>query len=243
MGIIYKATFSNVKCYIVYTKHELEKRINEHHKAAFYGRKYLFYNAIRKYGFGDIDWEVLEESEDNDYLLKERENHYITEHNSYYELYGYNMTYGGEAGSNVHWYNNLSEDAKEQYIDTLRNNLSITRNSENRAKAMKESWAMDTKRKEATASRTKKMWEDEEFRINVGKKISNIRKLDWEAGKYSREKLSIATDAAREKVAGSKWYNDGVKNYRLKPADAAITELKLIEGKVKHDKGRRNSKA
>jgi hypothetical protein len=203
----------------------------------------MFHNAIRKYGIETLSWQILEQSEDDDYLLNEREKFHILHNDSYYEFFGYNMTYGGQAGSNKFWYENLSIKEKELYIKKIKENLEKATNSEKRAFNMKQSWANDEKRKLATSKRTKKLWKDENHRKSVAKKISDVRKNDWANGKYDSSLLIHASNMARQKVCGSKWYNDTIKNYRLFEDDPKISELSLIKGRVSQgDKRRKNSK-
>lgn len=58
----------------------------------------MFHRAIRKYGWDSFTWEVLEQSEDGQLLLSEREEFYIRKFNSHcVHGNGYNMTFGGEA--------------------------------------------------------------------------------------------------------------------------------------------------
>lgn len=62
------------------------------------GSKLVFHNAIRSYGWDQFEWEVLEQSEDRNIMLKEKEEFYIRKFNTHYiDGNGYNMTYGGEA--------------------------------------------------------------------------------------------------------------------------------------------------
>ena len=43
--------------------------------------------------------------------------------------------------------------------------------------------------------------------------------------------MIFMTAAAKNKVKGSKWFNDGNKNYRLFEDDEKINTLSLIKGK------------
>ena len=97
MGVIYKATFSNGKCYIGQTSRTLEIR-KQDHKNSYkrVDRNVPFYSAIRKYGWEDIIWEVIEEVPDNQ--LNEREIYWIDFYNSYGKD-GYNATKGSESGT------------------------------------------------------------------------------------------------------------------------------------------------
>ena len=64
MGIIYKANFPNGKCYIGQTKNELNTRIIQHKSDSKYNTTNIpFYNAIKKYGFDNIVWEIIDEAE------------------------------------------------------------------------------------------------------------------------------------------------------------------------------------
>jgi group I intron endonuclease len=53
-----------------------------------------FYRAIRKHGFDSFEWNILYQSTDKDHTLKEMEQHFITEYNTFGD--GYNLTLGGE---------------------------------------------------------------------------------------------------------------------------------------------------
>ena len=92
--LIYKATSKTTnKVYIGQTTTTLQNRIN-HHKTASEVKNYHFYNAIKKYGFDDFEWEVLEDDIHDINLLNEREKYWINYYNSYED--GYNSTRGGE---------------------------------------------------------------------------------------------------------------------------------------------------
>ena len=55
-----------------------------------------FHNAIRKYGFQDFVFQIIEDDITSNDLLNEREKYWINHYNSYYD--GYNSTLGGESG-------------------------------------------------------------------------------------------------------------------------------------------------
>lgn len=97
MFTIYRATNSiNGKSYVGFDRN-WPYRKTAHKCAVKKGSKQVFYNAIRKYGWENFIWEVLEQSEDKELLLKEKEEYYIRKYNTHYKSgYGYNMTYGGE---------------------------------------------------------------------------------------------------------------------------------------------------
>ena len=96
IGIIYMASFSNGKSYIGQTIN-LENRKLSHKSDAFnvksksYNSK--FYNAIRKYGFNNIEWIIIEKDIPlNNLNLMEIK--YIFNFNTY--KCGYNTTEGGD---------------------------------------------------------------------------------------------------------------------------------------------------
>ena len=64
-----------------------------HKSLAKRGSKYHFHTAIRKYGWENFEWSVIYTTKDYTHL-KEIEQHFISEHNSYEN--GYNSTLGGE---------------------------------------------------------------------------------------------------------------------------------------------------
>ena len=101
-GIIYKATnIVDGKSYIGRTVRTLRERKNCHLCASknkdYY--KAVFYNAIRKYGFDSLKWEILENCVDS-YSLSMAEEWYIRYFGTMVP-FGYNMSFGG--GSNKGW--------------------------------------------------------------------------------------------------------------------------------------------
>ena len=92
--IIYKATNKiNGKCYIGQTRHSLEHRKTAHLRKAEKGVETHFYQAIRKYGEENFEWEILCSANDKK-RLNELETFYITKFNSIKN--GYNMVDGGD---------------------------------------------------------------------------------------------------------------------------------------------------
>lgn len=93
--LVYKATSKTTKkVYIGITTNTLEYRMSQHKRAADEGKTYHFYNAIRKYGFDDFIFEVIEDNINNIEDLYDREKYWIAYYNSYEN--GYNSTRGGE---------------------------------------------------------------------------------------------------------------------------------------------------
>ena len=96
---IYKATSKTTgKVYIGQSCQPLDKRMNQHLSRAMtnYDPSNHFHNAIRKYGFSDFFFEIIEDNILDNETLNEREKYWIEQYNSYYD--GYNSTFGGEHG-------------------------------------------------------------------------------------------------------------------------------------------------
>ena len=96
---IYKATSTTTgKVYIGQSCQTLEKRMCQHlHKATSdYDPTNHFHNAIRKYGFQDFVFQIIEDNIIDNDTLNEREKYWIQYYNSYYD--GYNSTLGGDVG-------------------------------------------------------------------------------------------------------------------------------------------------
>lgn len=89
MGYIYKITNNiNSKVYIGQTIGTIEKRFNEHKRAAIKGCQYALHRAIRKYGIDNFSVEEIEQCPTEE--LDNREQYWISFYDSYYQ--GYNMT-------------------------------------------------------------------------------------------------------------------------------------------------------
>lgn len=108
--IIYKATNKiNGKCYIGQTRHSLEYRKRIHITKAHQGLNTHFYQAIRKYGEDNFDWEIIC-STNNKQTLNELETYYIAKFDSI--KHGYNMVDGGD--------NNIMDI---EYVKTYHDNV------------------------------------------------------------------------------------------------------------------------
>lgn len=95
MGVIYKIVSPSGKLYVGKT-YNLKMRIASHKHASKQGKNLILHNSIRKYGWSNHVFEVIEEVADE--LLNEREIFWVTELKTYcYENEnGMNMTKGGE---------------------------------------------------------------------------------------------------------------------------------------------------
>lgn len=99
---IYKITnITNNKCYIG-KSNNIERRWQDHKRLAFLlnSKEYnkALYQAIRKYGIDNFNFEIIEELDNYD-LSSEREIFWIAYYNSFKE--GYNESLGGDGGSSI----------------------------------------------------------------------------------------------------------------------------------------------
>lgn len=95
--LIYKATNKmNGKIYIGQTVQELWAR-KAGHKFHSNVKDNIFSRAIRKYGFENFDWEIIDQAESKE-ELNEKEIYWIAHFNSH-GISGYNETDGGEGSS------------------------------------------------------------------------------------------------------------------------------------------------
>jgi group I intron endonuclease len=97
-GVIYCIVcLKTNKKYIGQTRQEFEKRLYQH-EIDSRRRKNYFYNSIRKYGWENFIWGIIEECEVN--LLNEREKYWIQYYKTHIYEYGYNTELGGTDGVN-----------------------------------------------------------------------------------------------------------------------------------------------
>lgn len=93
--LIYKATFPNQKSYIGQTRFSLEKRKLQHLKKSNGKYNVIFIKAIRKYGWENVQWEIIENNISDINILNEREQFNILKYDTFMPN-GYNMTLGGD---------------------------------------------------------------------------------------------------------------------------------------------------
>lgn len=113
-GVIYCATSPSGKKYYGLT-HNFTRR-KYIHKLHSLTKKNIFYNAIKKYGFENFVWNIVEtyNSENKSNLrdiLHNRERFWIDKDKTYLFDYGYNMTRGGDGGDT---FSDKSEVDKKQ---------------------------------------------------------------------------------------------------------------------------------
>lgn len=137
---IYKSTcLSTGKSYIGFDSRWPSRK--REHMAAYQleQNNVVFYNAIRKYGWEDFEWEVLYQSIDRDHTLNEMENYFIEQYRTYIhfeDCCGYNMTLGGDG---TFGYKHTEHYKKQRSVrmKLLRRDLKSTYNSEEYCQLMK----------------------------------------------------------------------------------------------------------
>ena len=163
MGCIYSITNKkNKKVYIGQTTN-FKKRKKDHICNAKDNKiQTHLYNAMRKYGIENFQFEIVEDNiEQKD--LNEKEIFYIAKFDTYNK--GYNMTYGGE---NVMINNPEVKEKISNKIKKAWGNGVYNYRKPKIEKAMK-------KAHEKASERAKKMWQNEETRKTICKKIRESR--------------------------------------------------------------------
>jgi group I intron endonuclease len=124
MACIYKVTNKlNKKTYIGYSKNFAKRKSVHKENALKRNVGFVFYQAIRKYGWDNFEWEIIYESWDDKHCLTVMEPYFITEYNSFGEN-GYNMTRGGERGPDTIKRKPLTEEQKNNIsVQTKKNAL------------------------------------------------------------------------------------------------------------------------
>ena len=112
-GVIYCAISPSGKKYYGFT-YNLTRRKNKHKNDSCF-KKNRFYNAIKKYGFENFSWNIIEtyKNEDKSHIrdiLRKREKFWIEKEQTYLPEFGYNMTHGGDGGDT---FTNRTEEDKE----------------------------------------------------------------------------------------------------------------------------------
>jgi group I intron endonuclease len=95
MYCVYCITFPNNKKYIGKT-YNIEKRKKDHKYETNNGSTKRVHNAIRKYGYDNLSWEILVDGVDTNIEINDIERYYISFYNTNNIEHGYNMTSGGD---------------------------------------------------------------------------------------------------------------------------------------------------
>lgn len=96
MFVIYKAEFPNGKVYIGKSKDFDSRKIKHSYSTRYYNTKLT--NAINKYGFDSIKWEIIFETEDIN-IINKKEIEFISKYDSIKN--GYNTSTGGDGGDTI----------------------------------------------------------------------------------------------------------------------------------------------
>ena len=106
-GVIYKITNPTGKIYIGCTI-DWKRRFSEYRRLSMVGQRKL-YNSLKKYGYENHIFEIIEECEEN--ILHEREIYYINHYNCIAE--GLNIRLGNRNGR-------LTEETKQKISESLK---------------------------------------------------------------------------------------------------------------------------
>lgn len=148
MGEIYIAENKlNGMIYVGKTTKNILIRKNDHKTKASRGVNNLrFHNAIRKYGFRNFKWRVLERCDDS--LLDEREIYYIDLYKSNDKKFGYNMTAGGDNDPKCNLGRKFSKEHRANIGKATANRVITTEIRKNMSIAQKERYKKDKKLQE-----------------------------------------------------------------------------------------------
>jgi len=121
VGVIYCAISPSGKKYYGFT-HNLNRRKYTHSRNSLI-KKNVFYSAIKKYGFENFTWIIVEsyQNENKTFLrdvLRKRERYWIDKDFTYLSEYGYNMTHGGDGGDT---FSGLSDERKKNITNKKKN--------------------------------------------------------------------------------------------------------------------------
>jgi predicted DNA-binding protein YlxM (UPF0122 family) len=96
MFVVYKAEFPNGKVYIGKSVDFNKRKLKHYYSTRYYNTKLT--NAINKYGFDSIKWEIIYETNDIN-ILNKKEIEFIIKYDSIKN--GYNITIGGDGGDTI----------------------------------------------------------------------------------------------------------------------------------------------
>lgn len=103
---IYKATNKiNNKSYIGFTSNFVHRKYRHKYYSLTKQIDNYFYNAIRKYGWDNFEWQIIYQSKDITYCKNIMETHFITEYRTFVgflDCNGYNTTMGGDGTLGLH---------------------------------------------------------------------------------------------------------------------------------------------
>lgn len=245
--IIYKSTnLVNGKCYIGLTTKSLDERKRQHIKDASTSRTgMVFHRAMRKYGFNNFLWEVVDSAE-TEVELKEKEIYWIAFYNSYVNAdnsNGYNSTFGGDG---INGYK-ISEETRKKFsdlgkvrifTDETRQKMSSSRKGKKHSEDTKQKMSEWQKGENCPSA---KLTEDEVLQIKelIKNKMSITdiaKKFNVSRGAIKGIKTGSTWSHVGEDVSGINYSSGakGSKNGKTKLTDDNVIEIKLLlkEGKL-----------
>lgn len=185
-GVIYCAVSPSGKKYYGFTYNLYRRKYI--HKRDSIVKKNRFYNAIKKYGFDNFIWNVIETytDEDREYIkdvLRKRERFWIINDKTFLPEFGYNMTLGGDGGDT---FSNKSDEDKK-----------ITRQKHIES---------NRKRKIPLYSKTfYEWWVEKHGKEIADEKLKEFKKKKSESGKGKSHPCSEETkEKIRKKLLGTK---------------------------------------
>jgi group I intron endonuclease len=207
---LYIAIFPNNKKYIGITQN-INKRKTTHKSRAKNGYKGFFYNAIRKYGWDNIQWEIADGYKGIE-KLGEIEIKKIAEYKTQDRKYGYNITPGG----NVNYGFSHTDEWKQMMSERMsgENSPSFGRKL---TKEEKEHLSKINSG-ELNPRYGKKKSKEEGVAISEGlKKYYKDNNSSFKGKRHTskaKEKISKANKGKNNGMYGKKSWNNGKKNHK-----------------------------
>lgn len=210
--IIYKTINEiNGKCYIGQTIKPLSERKKSHLQRANAGTDFYFYRAIRKYGFDNFKWEIIEECSSKE-EMDEMEYHYIKQYNSF-KPNGYNLTWGGEGN---HGFKHSEESKRKIGLKSKGKNNGMY--GRKRSQRVKDIVSKANKGRKLTENQLKK-WSE----VKIGTKLSEETKQklrEQRIGKknpfYGKKHTKETLNKISEKLTGENHPNSKLNNEKVR---------------------------
>ena len=188
--------------------------------------KEVFYNAIRKYGWENFEWDILYQSKDKEHCLNVMENYFIEQYRTYIhfeDCCGYNMTLGGD-GTFGYKHSNTYKLKRSERMKFLRLDPNSTYNSVEYCELMKivnKRIANDPLVKEKRYSKQRETNQTEETkkrRSDASKEHSN--KPGIREGRSIRMKQKMSDENERKKIS-----NFFAKKYAITSPEGVCFEI------------------
>jgi len=212
---IYKITnLINGKIYIGYTKKSLEERLKQHSKYKTDAHRNMpIVIAIKKYGIENFKIELIEESQDDDYIHYEREVFWIKELKSQNPKIGYNIANGGDGGDTLSHHPDL---------DNIKNIMK-------KASKHRKGWHHSEEVKKQLSKRFKGVIR---YIPNEQQKLKMSERMRGENNPNFGKKMSEERKEFMHEVNSNNYYwNNGIKNRRAKecPGEGWIRGMLVTE--------------